>query len=291
MTSTAHSPLPPAASATALDPRAEPFYVQVLQALDDAGIPFLVGGAFALAGLTGVERPTKDLDLFLRRADFDRLGQVLAGSGLHTELTFPHWLGKVYSGPFFIDLIFASANGLNAVDDGWFERAGSDTILGRTVRTMSAEDMVWSKAYIMERERYDGADVAHVLRACAPTLDWPHLMQRAEAHWRVLLAHLVLFGFIYPDERDRVPAWVMHELLQRLQAELLTPPPASGRCQGTLLSREQYLPDLQHGAGDARLQPAGTMSEAEIAAWTAAIDSPPDKDAPDQEPSRKEQAP
>jgi hypothetical protein len=277
MPSTAKSPLPPAASATALDPRAEPFYRQVLQALDDGGVPFLVGGAFALAGLTGVERPTKDLDLFVRRDDFLRLDQVLAGTGLCSELTFPHWLGKVWSGPFFIDFIFASANGMNPVDDGWFERAGSDTVLGRPVRTMSAEDMIWSKAFIMERERYDGADVAHVLRGCAATLDWPHLMERADGHWRVLLSHLVLFGYIYPDERDRIPAWVMHGLLHKLQDEMLAPPPASGRCQGTLLSREQYLPDLEHGAGDARLRPAGTMSEAEIAAWTAAIDKPPDK--------------
>ncbi|WP_298232382.1 nucleotidyltransferase [uncultured Azohydromonas sp.] len=277
MTSTAKTPLPPAASASALDPQAEPFYLQVLQALDDAGVPFLVGGAFALAGLTGVERPTKDLDLFIRREDFLRLDQVLAGSGLRTELTFPHWLGKVYDEPFFIDFIFASANGLNAVDEGWFERAGSDTILGRKVRTMSAEDMIWSKAFIMERERYDGADVAHVLRGCAATLDWPHLMERAAEHWRVLLSHLVLFGYIYPDERDRIPAWVMHGLLHKLQDEMLAPPPANGRCLGTLLSREQYLPDLEHGAGDARLRPAGTMSEEEIAAWTAAIDNPPDK--------------
>jgi hypothetical protein len=277
MTSTAKTPLPPAASATALDPRAEPFYLQVLQALDDAGVPFVVGGAFALAGLTGVERPTKDLDLFMRRADFDRLDEVLGGTGLRTELTFPHWLGKVYRGPFFIDFIFASANGMNAVDDGWFERAGRDTILGREVRTMSAEDMVWSKAFIMERERYDGADVAHVLRGCGALLDWPHLMLRAGGHWRVLLSHLVLFGYVYPDERDRIPAWVMHELLQKLQGEMLAPPPATGRCQGTLLSREQYLPDLQHGAGDARLRPAGTMSAEEIAAWTAAIGEPHDK--------------
>ena len=277
MTSTAKTPLPPAASATALDPTAEPFYLQVLQALDAAGVPFVVGGAFALAGLTGVERPTKDLDLFVRRADFDRLDEVLAGTGLRSELTFPHWLGKVYQGPFFIDFIFASANGLNAVDDGWFERAGSASILGHPVRTMSAEDMLWSKAFIMERERYDGADVAHVLRGCAATLDWPHLMERAGAHWRVLLSHLVLFGYVYPDERDRIPAWVMHELLRKLQDEMLAPPPASGRIQGTLLSREQYLADLQHGAGDARLRPAGTMSAEEIAAWTAAIGEPHDK--------------
>jgi hypothetical protein len=34
--------------------------------LADAGIPFLVGGAFAHACFTGIRRSTKDLDLFIR---------------------------------------------------------------------------------------------------------------------------------------------------------------------------------------------------------------------------------
>ena len=61
----------------------------------------------------------------------------------------------------------------------------------------------------MERERYDGADVAHLLRAHGDRLDWPRLLRRFGPHWRVLLSHLVLFGFIYPGERALVPAWVM----------------------------------------------------------------------------------
>lgn len=262
-----------AASATALDPAAEPFYRQVLQALDDAGVPVLVGGAFALAGYTGIQRATKDLDLFLRRTDFERLHEVLGAAGYRVELTFPHWLGKAWHGEFFIDFIFASANGLNPVDDRWFERAGEAEVLGRPVRVMSAEDMVWSKAFIMERERFDGADVAHLLRGCAETLDWTHLLARSGVHWRVLLAHLVLFGFIYPDERQRVPRDVMRALLGRLQAELDAPVPAdaAGLCQGTLLSREQYLADVAQGLQDARLA-AGGMNPDEVARWTAAID-------------------
>lgn len=97
---------------------------------------------------------------------------------------------------------------------------------------------------------------------------------RFAGNWRVLLAHLVLFGFIYPGERDKVPARVIEALTRRLQAENALPPaPADqGRCRGTLLSREQYLVDVeQWGYSDARLQPAGPMSVEEIALWTEAI--------------------
>ena len=40
--------------------------------LVDAEVPFLVGGAFAHACFTGIRRATKDLDLFIRREDYDR---------------------------------------------------------------------------------------------------------------------------------------------------------------------------------------------------------------------------
>lgn len=68
----------------------------------------------------------------------------------------------------------------------------------------------------------------------------------------------MLFGFIYPSERARIPAWVMDELTRRLQRETASVPVTdpSPVCRGPLLSRAQYLPDIeQHGYRDARLTP------------------------------------
>ncbi len=136
--------------------------------------------------------------------------------------------------------------------------------------------MIWSKAFVKERERYDGADIAHILRACGKRLDWPRLLRRFDAHWRVLLSHLVLFGFSYPSERTQVPAWVMENLLSRLQKELHSPLPTERLCQGTLLSRAQYLVDIgQWGYDDARLSPRGRLTKEEIDHWTAAIGEKP----------------
>jgi hypothetical protein len=113
--------------------------------------------------------------------------------------------------------------------------------------------MIWSKAFIQERERYDGADVAHLLRACGPNLDWPRLLHRFGAHWRVLFSHLILFGFVYPSERSQVPVWVLSEMIRRLEEELNNPPSSEPICRGTLLSYHQYLIDLeQWGYQDGR---------------------------------------
>jgi hypothetical protein len=90
----------------------------------------------------------------------------------------------------------------------------------------------------------------------------------------VLLSHLTLFGFIYPCERDKIPTRVMEDLLARLQAELQTPPASERVCRGTLVSREQYLVDVERwGYADARLPPRGNLTRQDVDHWTAAIDS------------------
>jgi hypothetical protein len=248
------------------------FFRHVMQTLDASGLPFLVGGGFAFTSFTGIRRQVKDLDLFIRPLDHRRVEDALRRAGHRTELTFPHWLAKVYSGNDFVDLIFNSGNGISPVDDGWFEHAVDGEVLGMPVKITAAEETLYTKAFIMERERYDGADVAHLLRAHGPQMDWQRLLQRFGAHWRVLLSHLVLFGFIYPGERRLVPAWVMDALLDRLQQEASTLPPSARVCAGTLLSREQYLPDVQQqGYEDARVTPWGTMTRKDAKDWTGAI--------------------
>ena len=181
-------------------------------------------------------------------------------------------LAKVHDDDAFVDLIYSSGNGVAEVDAGWFQHAVTDQVLGYPMRLIPPEEMIWSKAFIMERERYDGADVAHLLRGLSGKLDWPRLIARFGRNWRVLLAHLVLFGFTYPGERSRIPGHAMDELIARLEAEVWTAPSDDRLCRGTILSREQYLIDINEwGYRDARLRPGGNMTSEETERWTAAI--------------------
>jgi hypothetical protein len=256
-----------------LDPEERAYYCNTLSVFEKAGLDVLVGGAYAFARYTGIERHTKDLDVFVRERDFQATMRALARAGYSTSVPFPHWLGKAYCGDYFVDVIFSSGNGLARVDDEWFEHAPLDAVFDIPVRLCPIEEMIWSKAFIQERERFDGADVAHLLRSCATTLDWRRLLRRFGHHWQVLFAHLVLFGFIFPCERDRLPSWVMQELVHRLETQMAASPPSERVCRGTLLSRQQYLVDLETaGYADARLDPNNSMSEGDIATWTAAID-------------------
>jgi hypothetical protein len=222
---------------------------------------------------TGIGRDTKDLDLFIRRSDWNQVSSVLADDGVTTELTFPHWLGKAYGGrqrEFFVDLIFSGGNGIAEVDDEWFAHARPDESLGFPVRLMPVEEMIWSKAFLMERERFDGADVIHLIRARGRALDWDRLLKRFGDHWRVLLSHLVLFGFVYPADADSVPGWVLRGLLGRLERPGQAPADLDA-CRGTLLSRLQYLTDTETwNYSDPRLEPEGGMTAEQVERWTDA---------------------
>ena len=266
-------------SATVQTPsrHASDFYKRVINVFQEDQIDFLVGGAFAYVRYTGIGRDTKDLDLFIRRADWDRVTTALAAEGVTTELTFPHWLGKAFGGrqrEFFVDLIFSGGNGVAEVDDEWFTNAVRDESLGFPVKLMPIEEMIWSKAFLMERERFDGADVLHLIRAHHKDINWPRLLSRFGEHWRVLLSHLVLYPYVYPN--DPAPENVIDQLLDRAKNE-----PEADRdirlCRGTMLSRAQYRIDVEEwNYTDAREVPLGAMTPEEIDIWTRAIDAKKD---------------
>jgi hypothetical protein len=248
------------------------FYRQALAILAEAGVPHLVGGAYAYARYTGIERHTKDFDVFIRKGDFERAAKAFDAAGYRSELTFPHWLGKAYGhGEDFVDLIFSAGNGVATVDDRWFEHAVRDKVFGVDTLLIPAEEMIWSKGLIMERERFDGADVAHVIHAVGDKLDWDRMLERFGPFWRALYAHVVLFGFIYPSDREKVPARVVEGMTERVLQETRAGNAKEKVCYGTIISRQQYLKDVDEwGYEDARLV-QGKMTAAEIAHWTAGI--------------------
>lgn len=253
-------------------------YRPVLTGLSEAGIAFLLGGTYALEHYTGLARRTKDLDLFVRPDDAPQALATIEAQGWSTDMPFPHWLGKARKGGSSLDIIFGAGNGVARVDDDWFRFAERRLFAEIEVPVCPVEEMIWQKAFVMERERFDGADVVNLLRARADSLDWRRLVWRFDRHWRVLLSHVVLFGFVFPDRQGDVPQWVIAELTTRLADAPRDDVPHDDAvdgnvCFGTLLSREQYLESMErYGYRDARQVPTGTMSEADLKRWTAAIE-------------------
>ncbi len=236
-----------------LAPETREFYRRAITTLRDAGQRFLVGGAYAFGCYTGITRDTKDFDVFAHPRDVDNILKALARAGYKTELTDAVWLGKAFNGDDLVDVIFSSGNGICTVDDEWYAHAVDGELLGIPIKLIPPEEMIWSKGFVDTRERYDGADIAHILRACADGLDWQRLLRRYGQDWRVLYSHLILFGYIYPSERARIPESVIQHMQKQLQSETETPPPTEKICRGTLLSSSQYEIDVeQWGYRDGR---------------------------------------
>lgn len=249
------------------DPEALAFYAECLRCLEGSGLLYLLAGTHAVNAYTGMDRPVKDLDLFCRAGDYPRILSHLQRFGYELEVEDERWLAKVQKGPFFTDVIFNCTSGVAPVTERWFEEGRTVALYGLEVPIVPPTELVWSKLFVQDRYRYDGADIAHVILKQCHDIDWRRLLSYAEQFWEVLLAHLIKFRFIYPTERDCIPGWLMDELLGRLRAQADLPAPRMKVCRGRHFSRADYQVDIDEwgyadivGEGDRtdeRASPAG----------------------------------
>ncbi|MES2703473.1 MAG: nucleotidyltransferase [Bacteroidota bacterium] len=224
----------------------EAFYGEALDLLDQSGIPYMLGGAFAIFNYTGLFRNTKDLDVFVRQKDYPAVLKFFAEKGFETQLYDVRWIAKIFKGEYFIDVIFNSVNNICRVDDSWLERAPEGMFCGRKVKFLPAEELIFCKSYVWNRERYDGADINHVLLKCGKTLDWKHLLSLLDPHWHLLLAEVLLFQFVYPSEfHEIIPKWIFDELISRAQDQYVLPPPHERVCRGPMIDNTQYSVDVK----------------------------------------------
>lgn len=220
------------------------FYAECLAVLERSQVPYLLAGTHAVNAYSDMDRPVKDLDVFCRAGDYPRILTHLQRSGYEVEVEDERWLAKVRKGPFFTDVIFNSTSGIAPVTEGWLAERRTVPLYGLEVPIVPPTELIWSKMFVQDRHRYDGADIAHVMLKQCEAIDWRRLLAYAEQFWEVLLAHLINFRFIYPTERHCIPRWLMDELLDRLQAQEHLPAPRMKVCRGRHFSRGDYQIDI-----------------------------------------------
>ena len=159
----------------------------VLQHLNETSVPYVVSGAAALQLHTGICRDTKDLDLFLPAEHVEAALRSLREEGFATEVADPVWLAKAHRGEFYVDLITGMSNAVVVVDQSWIDRGVPSDFFGVPVKVLAAEELIASKLFVTRRERFDGADIVHVVYATKGKLHWPRLMDLVGEHWEMLL--------------------------------------------------------------------------------------------------------
>ena len=239
-------------------PRKEEFYTEVIEQLARSDIPFLLSGSYALACYTGIVRPTKDVDFFATAGDCLKILSFFKKKGFEVEIVDERWLARITRGEIFVDVIFNMPTASTHVTEDWFDKAPRAQLFGSELQLGPPTEFVWSKMFVQDRYRYDGADVAHMILKRHQEIDWRRLLNHMELHWEVLLIHLLNFRYIYPSERDAVPQWLLDELLERLNVQNSIPPPKMRVCRGRTFSPRDYVTDVTEWGFS---EPIGNLEE------------------------------
>jgi hypothetical protein len=225
-------------------------YKRGLNALNEAGVPCVVAGAYAIYEHTGIIRQTKDLDLFCTPEAVLQAMAVLREAGFITRLEQTHWIGKAISKDnrdHFIDIIYGMGNGLALIDDDWFRHSSPAILAATQVRVAPAEELIWHRLFINERHRHDMADIAHLILCKGQQMDWKRLLAKTGENWPLLLSQLLMFRYVYPGYRDQVPQWVLRELLahaEKAAHEHSDVGEGHDLTRGTLISRFSFAIDV-----------------------------------------------
>lgn len=201
----------------------ERLFREVIRLMTHNKVQCVVSGAFALHEHTGIWRDTKDLDLFMPAQEVGRALKLLETEDFVTEIVDPVWLAKARRGDHFVDLITGMSNGVIRVDYSWIKRAVRSEVFGIPVRVLSPEELIASKVFVTRRERFDGADVCHIIYGTKGKFDWTRLFHLMGEHWEMLLWLLVLYQYVYPAQSEYVPEKIWDELLERFKMELKHP--------------------------------------------------------------------
>lgn len=176
--------------------------------------------------------------------DVPRALALFRKAGYGTELTHKEWLAKIYDADSYVDIIFRSSNRMNEVKRDFFDRAHKALVFGSRVQVMSPEDMIVSKLYILSRDCFHGHDVYKIIRALGNRIDWAMIWSRLKKDWQVLYAHVLLFDFVFPKDRRKIPAWLRDELTER--ASKL--PGTNAEFRGNIVSLVDYKTPKQIAA-------------------------------------------
>jgi hypothetical protein len=187
-------------------------YRTALEAIRKSGVPFLLGGSFGLAFYTGRWRNTKDLDIVVHPSSHQILATSLASVGF---LDFfdkqPYdrgWIYRTMRDGVIVDIIWGMANRRAQVDDIWFENAPTVNVHDEVVQIVPMEELLWTKLYVLQRDRCDWPDILNLLYDGIHHLDWKHLLNRLEDDLALLKAIIVVFSWLCPDRAQEIPSYV-----------------------------------------------------------------------------------
>jgi hypothetical protein len=147
-------------------------------ALRDAGIPFAVGGGFAVWARGGPSSE-HDVDLMIREQDAARALDVLGDIGMRTERPPEGWLVKAYDDDVLVDLIYAPS-GVD-VDDALFARCEEHNVHGMPMPVLPADVVLVSRLLALTEHHLDFEGLLAMARAVREQVAWDEVRERTRS--------------------------------------------------------------------------------------------------------------
>ncbi|HWI41555.1 MAG TPA: nucleotidyltransferase family protein [Verrucomicrobiae bacterium] len=179
------------------------------------GIRLAMGGGLAASAYSGYARNTKDMDLFVVPPDQEKLLQLMReqGFGEYTDVPYdPTWSYRGYRKGFIVDVLWKMLNGRTQIDEVWSSRGWELDVRGVKFRLLPPEELIWSKLYILRRDRTDWPDILNIIFGQGETMDWERLIDRLGEDAPVLGAIMSLFRWMCPGQAHELPGWIWRRL-------------------------------------------------------------------------------
>jgi len=146
-------------------------------ALDEAGVPAMLGGGLATWARGGP--PTDhDVDFYLREVDAERALEALEDAGMATSRPPEGWLVKALDNDVLVDLIYRPAGG--PISDEHFERATPMELMAQPVLVASIDDVLSTKLLALSEQEPDFRAVLELSRALREQVDWDFVRGRTD---------------------------------------------------------------------------------------------------------------
>lgn len=184
-------------------------YRCVIDRASGEGLELALGGGLAVGLYTGMPRNTKDLDIYIKPADRERAIRIMTDCGLADYFDKKpydrEWIYRGVQDDTIVDAIWAMANKRTTVDDIWLTDGSLIQMFDRQIRVMPVEELIWSKLYVMQRDRCDWPDIINLICASGPHLDWGHLVKRVAEDLPLLKSVLMVVSWVSPGQALSIP--------------------------------------------------------------------------------------
>jgi Uncharacterised nucleotidyltransferase len=178
---------------------------RVAAALKQSGIPFALGGSFAVYAHGG-HSSDHDVDFLIREQDKERVLEELAAMGFEVAQPPEDWLAKVYDDGRMVDLIYRPVE--TPVTDETLRETEVLPVEAISMPVLSATQLMIHKLLSYTQHHCDFATGLPVARSLREKIDWDRVRKEATGS-PCAEAFLVLL-----DRLDVVPLPDNHDLTQ-----------------------------------------------------------------------------